>query len=154
MYETAEIAALFALILCNFVVTHSCLTVLFLYSRASKVFTNHQMAVQNGCLECFAKVNWIYLVCTYIRIHLKYLYSFYLFVYNMPCSMYFHTWFTLCIQPLPVFLQGLEVNVQCSQLQAGVRQYLHRMIICLGDELLRYIPVAVSLLLKDCKVRM
>lgn len=53
-----------------------------------------------------------------------------------------------------MFLQGLEVTVQCSQLQAGVRQYLHRMIICLGDELLRYVPVAVSLLLKDCKVRM
>jgi exportin-T len=77
-------------------------------SRASKVFTNHQMTVQNGCLDCFA-------------------------------------------EPLPVFLQGLEVSVQCSQLQAGVRQYLHRMIICLGDELLKYVPVAVSLLLKNCK---
>ena len=26
------------------------------------------------------------------------------------------------------------------------------MVICLGDELLKYIPLAVSLLLKDCEV--
>ena len=51
-----------------------------------------------------------------------------------------------------MFLQGLEVKVYSPQLQAGVRQYLHRMIICLGDELLQYVPMAVSLLLKDCKV--
>ena len=55
-------------------------------------------------------------------------------------------------QPLPIFLQGLEVSVQRETLQSGVRQYLHRMIICLGDELLKYVPMAVSLLLKDCKV--
>ena len=55
-------------------------------------------------------------------------------------------------QPLSVFLQGLEVGVQRDTLQSGVRQYLHRMIICLGDELLKYVPMAVSLLLKDCKV--
>ena len=56
------------------------------------------------------------------------------------------------IQPLPVFLRGLEVRAQCSQVESGVRQYLHRMVICLGDELLKYVPVAVSLLLTDCKV--
>lgn len=39
-----------------------------------------------------------------------------------------------------------------DRLQAGVRQYLHRMIICLGDELLKAIPLAVSLLLKDAQV--
>ena len=54
-------------------------------------------------------------------------------------------------QPLPVFLQALNVSVQSSLLQAGVRQYLHRMIICLENELLKYVPMAVSLLLKDCK---
>ena len=26
------------------------------------------------------------------------------------------------------------------------------MIICLGDELLKYVPMAISLMLKDCKV--
>lgn len=54
---------------------------------------------------------------------------------------------------LPVFLRGLEVNVQRDVLHSGVRQYLHRMIICLGDELFSYVPLAVSLLLKDCKAR-
>ena len=51
-----------------------------------------------------------------------------------------------------MFLHGLEVSVQQELLHSGVRQYLHRMIICLGDELLKYVPMAVSLLLKDCKV--
>ena len=55
------------------------------------------------------------------------------------------------LQALPSFLCGLEMPKQKEVLQSGVRQYLHRMIICLGDELLKYVPVAISLLLKDCK---
>lgn len=54
-------------------------------------------------------------------------------------------------EALPVILRGLEVTIQREHLHSGVRQYLHRMIICLGDELLKYIPMAVSLLLKDCQ---
>ena len=42
--------------------------------------------------------------------------------------------------------------MQRDVLHSGVRQYLHRMIICLGDELFGYVPLAVSLLLKNCKV--
>lgn len=42
--------------------------------------------------------------------------------------------------------------VQRELLHSGVRQYIHRMIICLGDELLKYVPMAISLMLKDCKV--
>lgn len=34
---------------CLYVIALNC-------SRASKVFTNHQMAAQNGCLKCFAEV--------------------------------------------------------------------------------------------------
>ena len=55
-------------------------------------------------------------------------------------------------QALPIFLRGLEVPVQRETLHSGVRQYLHRMIICLGDELLQFIPMTVQLLLKDCSV--
>lgn len=44
------------------------------------------------------------------------------------------------------------MTVERDVLHSGVRQYLHRMIICLGDELLGYVPLAISLLLKDCKV--
>ncbi|KAL5516022.1 hypothetical protein EMCRGX_G001278 [Ephydatia muelleri] len=54
-------------------------------------------------------------------------------------------------EALPAFLCGLEVPKQKELLQSGVRQYLHRMIICLGDELLKYVPIAISLLLKECK---
>lgn len=42
--------------------------------------------------------------------------------------------------------------MQRELLHSGVRQYIHRMIICLGDELLKYVPMAISLMLKDCKV--
>lgn len=57
-----------------------------------------------------------------------------------------------CPQALPIFLRGLEVPVQRETLHSGVRQYLHRMIICLGDELLQFIPMTVQLLLKECSV--
>ena len=57
------------------------------------------------------------------------------------------------LQALPVILQGLEVPVHKETLHSGVRQYLHRMIICLGDELLKYVPMAITLLLKDCQVK-
>ncbi|XP_065889699.1 exportin-T-like isoform X2 [Dysidea avara] len=54
-------------------------------------------------------------------------------------------------EALPVILNGLEVPVHKETLHSGVRQYLHRMIICLGDELLNYVPMAITLLLKDCQ---
>lgn len=50
-----------------------------------------------------------------------------------------------------MLLAGLDVSVQRELLHSGVRQYLHRMVICLGDELLKYVPMTVSLLLKDCQ---
>ena len=109
-----------------------------LCSRASKVFTNHQMTVENGCLQCFSQVLTPECCSVLISVHLER--SLYLSEYNI-------------MQPLPVFLRGLEVRGKCPHLQAGIRQYLHRMVICLGDELLQYVPVAVSLLLTDCKVR-
>lgn len=54
-------------------------------------------------------------------------------------------------EALPIILKGLEVPVHKETLHSGVRQYLHRMIICLGDELLKYVPMAITLLLKDCQ---
>jgi hypothetical protein len=35
-------------------------------------------------------------------------------------------------------------------LQSGVRQYLHRMVVCLEDEILPYIPIASETLLTNC----
>lgn len=83
---------------------------------------------QSGCLECYTKV----------KCSLGLLAAF-----HASCEY---------VQPLPVFLQGLEVLVQRELLLSGVRQYIHRMIICLGDELLKYVPMAISLMLKDCTV--
>ena len=61
--------------------------------------------------------------------------------------------FALIFQALPIFLRALTTPYHRDIIHAGVRQYLHRMIICLGDELLPYLPIAVTHLLKDCEVR-
>eukprot|EP00794_Sanderia_malayensis_P005894 gene5894-6579_t len=65
---------------------------------------------------------------------------------NSGCSQCF-------TEALPIFLQSLTTPCHRDIIHSGVRQYLHRMIICLGDELLPYLPVAVTHLLKDCAVR-
>lgn len=91
------------------------------------MFPNHQTTRQSGCLQCFAEVG---VLCT-----------------ATPTLMSPHP-----LQALPIILKGLEVPVYKETLHSGVRQYLHRMIICLGDELLKYVPMAITLLLKDCQV--
>ncbi|XP_064605610.1 exportin-T-like isoform X2 [Liolophura sinensis] len=57
-----------------------------------------------------------------------------------------------CVKPftevLQVFLQVLSTPVHRQLLHAGVRQFLHRMVVCLGEEILPYIPVAMENLLK------
>ncbi|XP_031566606.1 exportin-T-like isoform X2 [Actinia tenebrosa] len=54
---------------------------------------------------------------------------------------------------LPVFLRALTVPVHRDIIHNGVRQYLHRMVVCLGEDVLPFIPVAVTHLLKDCSAR-
>lgn len=61
-------------------------------------------------------------------------------------------WLTCFIKVLNLFLHALTIPVYRDILHTAVRQYLHRMIICLGEEVLPYIPVAVTHLLKDCEV--
>lgn len=51
-----------------------------------------------------------------------------------------------------MFLHALTIPVHRDIIHSGVRQYLHRMIICLGEEILPFVPVAVNQLLKDCEV--
>ena len=38
-------------------------------------------------------------------------------------------------------------------IQAGLRQYLHRMTVCLGEELLPFIPLASQVLLKSSSIQ-
>ncbi|CAH3177373.1 unnamed protein product [Porites lobata] len=56
-------------------------------------------------------------------------------------------------EALPIFLRALTIPVHRDTIHSGVRQYLHRMIVCLGDGVLPFIPVAVTHLLKDCSAR-
>nr|XP_018668498.1 exportin-T [Ciona intestinalis] len=50
---------------------------------------------------------------------------------------------------LKVFLQVLETQHHRSILHTGVRQYLHRMVICLEDEVLPFVPITVRHLLTN-----
>lgn len=56
-------------------------------------------------------------------------------------------------EALPIFLRALTIPIHRDIIHSGVRQYLHRMIVCLGEGVLPFIPVAVSHLLKDCTAR-
>ncbi|RUS73434.1 hypothetical protein EGW08_018809 [Elysia chlorotica] len=51
---------------------------------------------------------------------------------------------------LSIFLSALEVTTpQRALLQQGVRQYLHRMVVCLDEEILPFLPQAMEKLLKQ-----
>ncbi|XP_035825468.1 exportin-T isoform X2 [Aplysia californica] len=54
---------------------------------------------------------------------------------------------------LSIFLAALEVSNQRGSLQSGVRQYLHRMVVCLGPEILPFLPEAMERLLKQPDAR-
>ncbi|XP_051974310.1 exportin-T [Xyrauchen texanus] len=54
---------------------------------------------------------------------------------------------------LQTFLPALSCPVQRGQLRSAVRSFLHRMIICLEEEVLPFIPAASQHMLKDCEPR-
>ncbi|MEE6480433.1 hypothetical protein FKM82_012568 [Ascaphus truei] len=54
---------------------------------------------------------------------------------------------------LQTFLPALNCPVQKEVLRGGVRTFLHRMIICLEDEVLPFIPTASEHMLKDCEAK-
>ncbi|XP_071784413.1 exportin-T-like [Asterias amurensis] len=56
-------------------------------------------------------------------------------------------------EALQVFLRALDTPYHHQILHSVVRQYLHRMIICLEESLLPYVPIAVEHLLKKCEAR-
>lgn len=49
---------------------------------------------------------------------------------------------------LQLFGLALDTPVQRNQIQLGVRQYLHRMVVCLDKEILPFIPPLMTRLLK------
>lgn len=54
---------------------------------------------------------------------------------------------------LQTFLPALSCPVQKEVLRGGVRTFLHRMIICLEEEVLPFIPTASEHMLKDCEAK-
>ena len=57
------------------------------------------------------------------------------------------------VDTLRVFLHALNVPVQRPTLHQGVRQFLHRMVVCLDADILPFIPVAMQCLLEHADVR-
>ena len=57
------------------------------------------------------------------------------------------------IETLKVFLHALNIPVQRAILHQGVRQFLHRMVVCLDSDILQFIPVAMESLLKQADVK-
>lgn len=57
------------------------------------------------------------------------------------------------IETLRIFLSAFEVEIHHDIIHSGIRQYLHRMVICLEDEVLPFVPIAVHNLLKHCDAR-
>ncbi|XP_066580703.1 exportin-T isoform X2 [Amia ocellicauda] len=55
-----------------------------------------------------------------------------------------------CLQS---FVPALSCPVQKEALRSGVRTFLHRMIICLEEEVLPFIPTASEHMLKDCEAK-
>ncbi|KAL0964906.1 hypothetical protein UPYG_G00274210 [Umbra pygmaea] len=54
---------------------------------------------------------------------------------------------------LQTFLPALSCPVQRGALRSAVRSFLHRMIICLDEDVLPFIPAASEHMLKDCEPR-
>ncbi|XP_050413849.2 exportin-T isoform X2 [Patella vulgata] len=50
---------------------------------------------------------------------------------------------------LKIFLHALNTPVHRQLLHVGVRQYMHRMVVCLGEEILPFVPIALENLLKQ-----
>ncbi|KAG8189139.1 hypothetical protein JTE90_018433 [Oedothorax gibbosus] len=57
------------------------------------------------------------------------------------------------LQALQIFLGALNLPYEQSVLQSAVRQYLHRMVVCLESEVLPYFPMAAEQLLKSSDIR-
>lgn len=54
---------------------------------------------------------------------------------------------------LHTFLPALSCPVQRGVLRSSVRSFLHRMIICLEEEVLPFVPAASEHMLKDCEAK-
>ncbi len=52
------------------------------------------------------------------------------------------------VEILRIFMQAIPVATHKPLIHAGIRQYMHRMIICVDNEILEYIPMSIEQFLK------
>lgn len=52
------------------------------------------------------------------------------------------------LEILRIFIPVININTHKSLIHAGIRQYLHRMIVCLDTEVLEYLPLTIEHLIK------
>lgn len=52
------------------------------------------------------------------------------------------------LEILRIFIQAININTHKHLIHSGIRQYLHRMIICIDNEVIEYIPVTIEHFLK------
>lgn len=52
-------------------------------------------------------------------------------------------------EALKIFLQSFKCPVQRQLIRSGVRQYLHRMVVCLEEEIFPFIPIILENLLQQ-----
>jgi exportin-T len=50
---------------------------------------------------------------------------------------------------LRTFIPALDIATHKNLINAGVRQYMHRMVVCLDQEILEYLPITFDYLLKN-----
>ena len=57
------------------------------------------------------------------------------------------------VELLQMFIQAVNVPVHRQLVQIGVRQYMHRMVVCMEREILPFVPVVLENLLKQPDAR-
>lgn len=83
---------------------------LYVFSRASKGFSNQQTMQNCGCEGVFVEL-------------------------------------------LQIFIQAVTVPVHRQLIHIGVRQYMHRMVVCMEKEILPFVPIVLENLLKQPDAR-
>jgi exportin-T len=52
------------------------------------------------------------------------------------------------LEILRIFMPAININTHKSLIHGGVRQYFHRMLVCLDDEILEFLPLTIEHLIK------
>ena len=53
------------------------------------------------------------------------------------------------LEILRIFIQAININTHKHLIHSGIRQYLHRMIICIDTEVFEYVPISIEHFIKQ-----